>query len=72
MYVFQHPQVLQAWHLMCVAGIITGVGVLLILAKTIAQTFTSPQLIVDGENPNGLTVSCIAINLHSTASFYII
>ena len=42
---------------MCVAGIITGVGVLLILAKTIAQTLISPQLVVDGEHPDGMTVS---------------
>ena len=57
----QFPKILQAWHLMFIVGIITGVGVLLILAKTIAQALTSPQLVDDRENPQGMTVSLVAI-----------
>ena len=42
---------------MCVVGTITGFGVLLIVAKTIAQALTSPQLVDDREHSPGLTVS---------------
>ena len=42
---------------MCVVGIITGFGVLLILVKTVAQALTSPQLVDDREYAPGLTVS---------------
>ena len=42
---------------MCVVGTITGFGVLLIVAKTIAQALTSPQLVDDSEHSPGLTVS---------------
>ncbi|CAI8046144.1 Gamma-aminobutyric acid type B receptor subunit 2 [Geodia barretti] len=48
-------KILKAWHLMCVVGTITGFGVLLIVAKTIAQALTSPQLVDDSEHSPGLT-----------------
>ena len=49
-------QVLQTWHLLCVVAIITGIGVLLILAKTIVQAASDPRLVSDSEHPSGTTV----------------
>jgi gamma-aminobutyric acid type B receptor len=54
-----NKMVLKAWHLMCVVGIITGFGVLLILVKTVAQALTSPQLVDDREYAPGLTSSSV-------------
>ena len=44
---------------MCVVGAITGFGVLLVVGKTIAQAMTSPQLVTDYENREGVTVIAI-------------
>ncbi|CAI8045251.1 Gamma-aminobutyric acid type B receptor subunit 2 [Geodia barretti] len=54
-----NKMILKAWHLMCVVGTITGFGVLLIVAKTIAQALTSPQLVDDSEHSPGLTSSSV-------------
>ena len=50
-------QILKTWHLVCVVCAVTGVGVLLILARTAAQAMTDPTLVTNGENPEGETVS---------------
>ena len=41
---------------MCIVTAICGVGVLLILARSIAQALTDPQLVTNTENPEGKTV----------------
>ena len=50
-------QVLKTWHLLCVVCAVTGVGMLLLLARTVAQVFTHPNLVTNKENPTGATVS---------------
>ena len=50
-------QVMKTWHLVCVVCGVTGVGLLLILARTVAQTLTDPDLVTNRENPEGTTVS---------------
>ena len=42
---------------MCVVISVTGVGVLLILARSVAQALTDPYLVTNKENPEGATVS---------------
>ena len=42
---------------MCVVCGVTGVGVLLILAKTVAQALIEPKLVTSIEKPEGTTVS---------------
>ena len=42
---------------MCVVCGVTGVGVLFILARSIAQGLTEPELVTNTENPEGKTVS---------------
>ena len=49
-------QVLKTGHLLFIVITITGVGLLLILAKTIVQIVTEPKLVSDLENPQGTTV----------------
>ena len=44
-------------------------GMLLILAKTIAQAFTTPELVTDSEEPLGTTVSIHSISF-STVLIY--
>ena len=50
-------QVMKTWHLVCVVCGVTGVGLLLILARTVAQALTDPDLVINRENPEGTTVS---------------
>ena len=50
-------QILKTWHLVCVVCAVTGVGILLILARTVAQALTDPTLVTNRENPEGATVS---------------
>ena len=50
-------QILNTWQLVCVVSGITGVGVLLILVKTVAQALFEPKLVSSTENPEGTTVS---------------
>ena len=50
-------QILKTWHLVCVVCGVTGVGLLLLLARTVAQTLTDPDLVTNKENPEGVTVS---------------
>jgi gamma-aminobutyric acid type B receptor len=61
--IFHNPtpgkKILKTWHLLCVVGGICCVGVLLILAKTIAQSITTPELVPDSEHRNGTTSSDI-------------
>ena len=45
---------------MCVVCGVTGVGLLLILARTVAQALTDPDLVTNRENPEGTTVSISA------------
>ena len=47
---------MKTWHLLCIVFGITGIGVMVILVKTIAQAVTTPQLVGDSENPYGRTV----------------
>ena len=54
-------QILQTWHLLCIVGVICCVGVLLILAKTIAQAITTPELVSDSEHPTGTTVRIVIL-----------
>ena len=63
-------KVLKNWHLMCVVGAITGFGVLLIVAKTIAQAMTSPRLVTDFENPEGVTVISPMYSLHHNVNMH--
>ena len=49
-------QILKNWHLMCIVIGICGTGTLLILARSIAQGVTDPQLVNNTENPEGTTV----------------
>ena len=42
---------------MCVVCAVTGIGILLILARTVAQALTDPTLVTNRENPEGATVS---------------
>ena len=42
---------------MCVVISVTGIGVLLILARSVAQALTDPYLVTNKENPEGATVS---------------
>ena len=50
-------QILKTWHLLCVVCGVTGVGLLLLLARTVAQVLTHPNLVTNKENPKGATVS---------------
>ena len=50
-------QVMKTWHLVCVVCGVTGVGLLIILARTVAQALTDPDLVTNRENPEGTTVS---------------
>ena len=62
-------QILKTWHLLCVVGVICCLGVLLILAKTVAQAITTPQLVPDSEELSGTTVgvmmkwACIGMSM---------
>ena len=47
---------MKTWHLICILACITGVGVILIMIKTITQAVTEPELVSDSENPDGTTV----------------
>ena len=47
---------MKTWHLICILACITGVGVILIVIKTITQAVTEPELVRDSENPDGTTV----------------
>ena len=49
-------QIMKTWHLICILACITGVGVILITIKTIAQAATEPELVRDSETPDGTTV----------------
>ena len=55
-------QILNTCHLLCIVGGICCMGVLLILAKTIAQALTTPELVTDSEEPLGTTV-CMLFSL---------
>ncbi|CAI8043141.1 Gamma-aminobutyric acid type B receptor subunit 2, partial [Geodia barretti] len=61
--IFHNPNsnktILKTWHLMCVVFSVTGVGVLLILARSVAQALTDPDLVTNKENPEGATGSDI-------------
>ena len=48
-------QILKNWHLMCIVIGICGAGMLLILARSIAQGITDPQLVTNTEDPQGTT-----------------
>ena len=54
-------QVMKTWHLVCVVCGVTGVGLLLILARTVAQGLTDPDLVTNRENPEGTTVSILLL-----------
>ena len=47
---------MKTWQLLCIIAGITGVGVVLIVVKTIVQAVTDPQLVRNSENPYGTTV----------------
>ena len=47
---------MKTWQLLCIIAGITGVGVVLIVVKTIVQAVTHPQLVRNSENPDGTTV----------------
>ena len=63
---------------MCIVGVICGVGVLLLLARSVAQATTDPQLVTNKENPEGFTVChfpycerlipCVKQHLHYEAT----
>ena len=57
-YEMQHflIQIMKTWQLLCIIAGITGVGVVLIVVKTIVQAVTHPQLVRNSENPYGTTV----------------
>jgi gamma-aminobutyric acid type B receptor len=61
--IFHNPNpsktILKNWHLMCIVIGICGAGTLLILARSIAQGLTDPQLVNNTENPEGTTSSAI-------------
>ena len=57
MYTHIMLQVMKTWHLVCVVCGVTGVGLLIILARTVAQALTDPDLVTNRENPEGTTVS---------------
>jgi gamma-aminobutyric acid type B receptor len=63
--IFHNPNpnktILKTWHLVCVVFSVTGVGVLLILARSVAQALTDPYLVTNKENPEGATGSDIQI-----------
>ena len=61
-YVIVFMQILNTWHLLCIVGGICCMGVLLILAKTIAQALTTPELVTDSEEPLGTKV-CMYIHV---------
>ena len=47
---------LQTWHLLCVVVTFTGIGVALLMIRTVAQALNEPELVSDSENPQGRTV----------------
>ena len=53
---------MKTWHLICILACITGVGVILIVIKTITQAVTEPELVRDSENPDGTTVQHYSLN----------
>ncbi|CAI8015937.1 hypothetical protein GBAR_LOCUS9842, partial [Geodia barretti] len=57
-------KVLTTCNLLWAVGGITGIGVLLITADTIAQLLTSPELVSDAEDPSGTTDSDIPRDTH--------
>ena len=62
-------QVMKTWHLVCVVCGVTGVGLLLILARTVAQALTDPDLVINRENPEGTTVSIAAETMQLFCKF---
>ncbi|CAI8043133.1 Gamma-aminobutyric acid type B receptor subunit 2 [Geodia barretti] len=56
---YPNKTILKTWHLMCVVFSVTGVGVLLILARSVAQALTDPDLVTNKENLEGATGSYI-------------
>ena len=53
---------------MCVVFSVTGVGVLLILARSVAQALTDPDLVTNKENPEGPTVSSRWLTTNCTSN----
>ena len=47
---------MKTWHLLCVVATIIGIGVILLLIRTVAQALNEPELVADSENPEGRTV----------------
>ena len=47
---------MKTWQLLCIVSGVTGIGVIIILVKTIAQGVTDPKLVPDAEDPYGRTV----------------
>lgn len=60
-------QVLTTCNLLGVAAMITVVGVVLIIADSISQILTSPDLVTDAENPSGVTVNNPLHNVFTTS-----
>ena len=49
-------QLLKTWHLLCVVATFIGIGVTLLMIRTVAQALNDPDLVPDSENPEGRTV----------------
>jgi gamma-aminobutyric acid type B receptor len=64
--IFHNPNpnktILKTWHLLCVVCGVTGGGVLIILARTVAQALTDPQLVTNRENPEGKMSSDVRVD----------
>ena len=50
---------MKTWHLICILAGITGVGVIFIMIKTIAQAIVETAFIQDSERQKGTTVQVI-------------
>ena len=58
-YITLSIQLLQTWQLLCVVATFLGIGVTLLMIRTVTQILNDPELVPDSENPEGRTV-CIA------------
>ena len=59
MYFILSAQFLKTWHMLCIVAAITGIGVVILLTKTILQAFNPPVQEPDAEDPDGRTVSIL-------------
>ena len=70
-YSISFVQFVKTWHMLCIVATITGIGVVLLLTKTILQAFNPPVQVPDAEDPDGRTV-CTWCFAHDIVSCTII